>query len=149
MDVLVIGVGNVYRGDDGAGLAVIDMLRAKNLLSARLLKSGGDCCDLLDAWQNEETAIVIDAISSGAPPGTLYTFDALAQILPGNVSFHSTHAFGVAEAIALGGLLGQLPATLFLYAIEGKNFTTGVGLSQEVEFAVREVVRRVECDLMK
>ena len=146
MGMLVIGVGNTYRGDDGAGPAVVAMLRAKKLPSVRLLESDGDCTGLLDAWQNVGVVIVIDAASSNAPPGTLYCFDALSQPLPRDISFHSTHAFGLSEAIALGRTLGQLPASLLLYAIEGKTFATGVGLSQEVELAVREVVLRVERD---
>lgn len=119
------------------------------ICSGRRISPQCDCIGLLDVWQNVETVIVIDAVSSNAPPGTFYRFDALTQPLPFEVSFHSTHALSVPEAIALGRTLGQLPASLLLYAIEGKTFTTGVGLSQEVELAVREVVRRVERDLAR
>ena len=87
--------------------------------------------------------ILIDAVSSGAPPGTLYRFDALTQPMPGRYSFHSTHAFGVAEAIELARALHVLPPNLIVYAIEGKNFATGVGLSPEVEQAVQRVVEQV------
>jgi hydrogenase maturation protease len=145
--MLVIGVGNPYRGDDGAGLAVIGLLRAEELPKVRLLESDGDSAGLLDAWQSAGAVILIDAVSSGAPPGTIYECDALAQSLPRTLSFRSTHAFGVAEALELGRALGQLPARMLLYAIEGKTFATGTGLSQEVERAVQEVAQRVRRDL--
>jgi len=146
--MLVIGVGNIYRGDDGAGPAVIAMLRAEVPSGARLLECDGDCSALLDAWHGVDTVVLIDAVSSGAPPGTIYRFDALAQPLPRQVSFQSTHAFGVAEALALGRTLGQLPANLIVYAIEGKTFANSVGLSLEVEPAVQEVAQQVKRELI-
>jgi hydrogenase maturation protease len=144
--MLVIGVGNVYRGDDGAGPAVIALLREEGLPGSRLLECDGDCSALLDAWHGVGAVVLVDAVSSGAPPGTIYRFDALAQPLPRQVSFQSTHAFGVAEALELGRTLGQLPASLILYAIEGKNFATGAGISREVESAVQEVAQMVRRD---
>jgi hydrogenase maturation protease len=145
--MLVIGVGNAYRGDDGVGPAVLALLREEELPGVRLLECDGDCSALLDAWRGVGAVVLVDAVSSGAPPGTIYRFDALARALPREVSFQSTHAFGVAEALALGRTLGQLPAKLIIYAIEGKTFTTGVGLSPEVELAVREVAQQSKHDL--
>lgn len=145
--MLVIGVGNVYRGDDGAGPAVIALLREEELPGVRLLECDGDCSALLDAWHEAGTVLLIDAVSSGAPPGTIYRFDALARPLPRQVSFQSTHAFGVVEALALGRTLCQLPANLIIYAIEGKTFATGIGFSPEVESAVQEVAQQVKREL--
>ncbi|HEU0001717.1 MAG TPA: hydrogenase maturation protease [Ktedonobacteraceae bacterium] len=146
--MLIIGVGNSYRGDDGVGPAVLALLREERPSGTRLLECDGDCSALLDAWHGADAVMLIDAVSSGAPPGTVYRFDALAQALPREVSFQSTHAFGVAEALALGRALGQLPANLIIYAVEGKAFTTGMGLSPEVELAVYEIVQQVKRDLM-
>jgi hydrogenase maturation protease len=144
MDTLVIGIGNRYRSDDGAGPAVLDLLRAKQLPGVRLLECDGDGAALLDVWQVADAVFLIDAVSSNAPPGTIYRFDLLAQQLPREVAFQSTHAFGVAEAVELGRVLGQLPDSLVLYAIEGKSFAAGVGLSTEILAAVQEVARQVE-----
>lgn len=146
--MLIIGVGNSYRGDDGVGPAVLALLREERPPGTRLLECDGDCSALLDAWHGADAVMLIDAVSSGAPPGTVYRFDALAQALPREVSFQSTHAFGVAEALALGRTLGQLPASLIIYAVEGKAFTTGMGLSLEVELAIYEIVQQVKRDLM-
>ena len=88
--MLVIGVGNAYRGDDGAGPAVIALLKVEELPGVQLLVCDGDCSALLDAWHEAGAVVLIDAVSSGAPPGTIYRFDALAQALPREVSFQST-----------------------------------------------------------
>jgi hydrogenase maturation protease len=143
MSTMIIGVGNDFRRDDGAGLAVVRALEAKTLPDVKVFESDGDAAALIERWAGADKVILIDAISSGARPGTIYRFDALAQPLPTEVAFHSTHAFGVAEAIGLGRALGQLPGVLVVYAIEGKAFEAGIELSAEVERAVGEVVVRL------
>ena len=141
--ILLIGIGNEYRSDDGAGLAAIRALKAKGLPGTHFKECAGDGADLIEIWKQAQMVILIDAVSSGAPPGTIYRFDALTQPMLACYSFHSTHAFGVVEAIELARALHVLPACLIIYAIEGKNFTTGMGLSPEVEKAVQQVVERI------
>ncbi len=141
--ILVIGIGNEYRSDDGVGLVVVRELRAKNLPGVLVTESSGDGAALMEALEAASAVIFIDAASSGAAPGTIYRFDTPAQPLPMGVSFHSTHAFGVAEAIGLAGALGQLPPCLIMYAVEGRSFSAGVGLSPEVAEAAQRVVEQV------
>jgi hydrogenase maturation protease len=145
--VLVIGVGNDYRSDDAVGLVVVRTLKAKQLPGILCLESDGDGTTLLETWSHASRVIIIDAISSGTQPGTIHRFDALTQLLPASYSFSSTHAFGVAEAIQLARTLDQLPASLVVYGVEGREFVAGVGLSAEVEQAVQEVVELVEGDV--
>ncbi|HZT99700.1 MAG TPA: hydrogenase maturation protease [Ktedonobacteraceae bacterium] len=140
---VLIGVGNEYRSDDGVGLIALRQLRTKGFPYTRYIESDGDGADLVEAWTNAETVILIDAISSEAAAGTIYRFDALTQRLPSTFSSQSTHAFGVAEAIELASVLHQLPSRLIVYAIEGKHFAAGLGLSSEVEQAMHAVVERV------
>jgi hydrogenase maturation protease len=55
----------------------------------------------------------------------------------------STHAFGLAEAIALGDVLHQLPDELIVYGVEGVRFEPGSTPSDEVLWVVRRVCERV------
>jgi hydrogenase maturation protease len=141
--ILVIGIGNEYRGDDGAGLVAARELRARNLAETLIVECSGDGAVLMEVWEAASRVILVDTASSGAVPGTIYRFDALAQPLPADLSFQSTHAFGVAEAIGLARVLQRLPPRLIVYAIEGENFTAGANLSPQVAKAVRKVVERV------
>ena len=141
--ILVVGIGNEYRGDDGVGLVVARELQAKELPHIVVAECSGDGVELMEMWKATDRVVLVDAVSSGAKPGTIYRLDALAQPIPVSCSFPSTHAFGVAEALGLARALDQLPPSLLIYAIEGKNFAAGSGLSIEVEKAVREVVERV------
>jgi hydrogenase maturation protease len=90
---------------------------------------GDDGFALLDALAGVEAAILIDAVQSGAAPGTVHRFDAAAQALPPTLLRCSTHALGVAEAVELARALGQLPARLAVYGVEGADFDIGDGLS--------------------
>jgi hydrogenase maturation protease len=141
--ILVIGVGNDYRSDDGVGLAVIRVLNEKNLPGARLAECTGDGMNLIETWKVAKAVILVDAVSSESEPGTIFRFNALTGPIPAHLAFHSTHALGVAEAIELGRTLHQLPPYLLLFGIEGKNFAAGTNISPEVENAMQEVVEQV------
>jgi hydrogenase maturation protease len=145
LPILLIGIGNEYRSDDSVGLTAIRALNKQELpYDTLLIESSGDGAELIEMWSTARTAILIDAVSSGAKPGTIYRFDALKQPIPAQLSFRSTHAFSIAEAIELARVLDQIPPSLIVYAIEGQNFSTGVGLSSEVENAMRKVVEQVK-----
>jgi hydrogenase maturation protease len=63
----------------------------------------------MEAWRGVETVIIIDAVMSGAEPGTIRRLDAKTQPLQKDAFRCSTHAFGVAEAIELSRARGELP----------------------------------------
>jgi hydrogenase maturation protease len=145
--IILIGIGNEYRGDDSIGLNVIRALKERELPDTLLIESSGGGAELIEMLDSVRMAILIDAVSSGGKPGAIYRFDALRQTIPAQLSFQSTHVFGVAEAIELARVLGRLPSTLIIYAIEGENFSIGVGLSSRACEAVQKVVERVNCEV--
>ena len=144
---LIIGLGNQYRRDDAVGLTVARHLKEAAPAHVRVLEESGEGTALIESWKGAETVILIDAVHSGAKPGTVRRFDAHGQPIPTRFFHYSTHAFGVAEAVELARVLGQLPPRLIVYGIEGKTFEAGLGLSPEVEKAAQEVVERVLGDL--
>jgi hydrogenase maturation protease len=148
--LLVVGVGNRYRGDDGAGLAAAARLAKVAGTSVVLLDNAGDGTVLLDIWQHADAVILIDAVRSGAPAGTVRRLRVLAADSPEDLAAAlgsarglggSTHGVGVAEAVALGRTLNRLPRRLVVIGIEGACFRTGIDLSHEVERALDEAVR--------
>lgn len=142
--MLVIGIGNEYRSDDGIGPAIVRALQARNLPEVRCMQDPGDTLSLIEQWDTADTVMLIDAVSSEAEPGTIYRFDALAQPIPTHVSLRSTHFLNLAEALSIAAVLHRLPSRLIVYGIEGKTFSAGVSLSSQVEDALHEVVERVE-----
>lgn len=69
--------------------------------SAIVIDQSGDGAALMEALRGTEVVIIIDAVMSGAPPGTIHRFDASAQPLQKNAFRCTTHSFSVAEAIEL------------------------------------------------
>ena len=138
--VLIIGVGNEYRGDDGVGLFVARRLKARRLPNTEIVEADGDGAALIEAWGGARTVILCDAVSSGEAPGSIHRFGARSTPIPINFFHHSTHAFGVAEAVALARALGRLPPRLIVYGIEGETVEAGIGLSPAVEKAAVRLV---------
>ena len=145
--VLVIGIGNEYRGDDGIGLQIARQIRAKHLHHLTVLESTGDGAALMEAWQGYGRVILVDAISSGAAAGTIVKIDVQEKNIPAKYVQSSTHAFGVAEAIALARAIQRLPPKLFLYGIVGASFHSGKTLSRVVQEAARSIVENIITEL--
>ncbi len=136
--VVLIGVGNALRHDDAAGLEVARLVRARaGAAGIAVREQEGEALGLLDQWEGAEAALLVDAFRSGAPPGTVHRMDASAQPLRAELrGSSSTHAVGMGEAIELGRALGRLPPRVVVYGVEGRCFSAGSGLSEEVEAAI-------------
>jgi hydrogenase maturation protease len=145
--VLVIGVGNRDRGDDGAGLEVARCLREQGALGARLVERGGDAAELLETMSGADSVILVDAALSGAHPGTVQRIEAHREPLGRALRGASSHGWGVAEAVELARALGRLPRSVVVYAIEGRCFHPGRELSPSVRQAVARVARRVRQEI--
>ena len=146
-EVLVVGMGNVYRGDDGVGLLVAERVRDAALPGVRVLECEQEPTRLLDAWQGAEAVVVVDAVAPMRDPGLLHRYDATGEPLPARVFRSSTHAFGVGDAIEVGRALGRLPGHVIVYGIEGQSFDLGSSLSPPVAAAVEQAAEAVLADV--
>jgi hydrogenase maturation protease len=99
------------------------------------MEASGEGTALLEAWKDADCVFLVDAVQSGAAPGTLHRFAAHEAPIPSHYLHCSTHAFGVAEAVELARALNQLPPQLIVYGIEGKDFSAGVGLTAKIRKA--------------
>jgi hydrogenase maturation protease len=148
--LVVIGIGHPARGDDAVGHRVAQCLRAAPLDNVTVRLESGDGTRLLEAWHGAEAVILIDAVQSGATAGTVHRLTAPELLVPQAFWRCSTHAFGVAEAIALAHALEhvlELPSCFIVYGIEGETFEVGAPLSAAVAQAVPEVVGRIRRDI--
>jgi hydrogenase maturation protease len=141
--VIVFGVGNPFRRDDGAGPEVARRLRAAVPPWVEVVEHDGEPTGLIDAWEGADIAIVVDAVSSLGAPGRIHRVevDAVKDVEPaGEVS---THGASPGAAVALARALDRMPGRLVLYGIEGQIFTPGLGLSPEVEASVVELADHI------
>ena len=140
---VIAGVGSEYRRDDGAGVAVAAEVAARQ---AGTVDVGpvGEPLDLLGRWDGADLAVVVDAVRSGAPPGTVSVVEvgpdgAAAEAAPGT----STHGIGLVGTYRLARATGSAPRRLVLVCVEGADFGDGCGLSPAVATAVPEAARAV------
>jgi hydrogenase maturation protease len=144
--ILLIGIGNEYRNDDGAGLMVARTIREKQLSSVIVKEEFGEGASLMEAWQGFENVVLVDAVSSGSIPGTIFRIDAKKETVPTKLFNYSTHAFSVAEAVELARVMNSLPSGFIVYGIEGKNFTAGTAISNNVRKAAKQVIEQIITD---
>jgi hydrogenase maturation protease len=140
---VVIGIGNSYRGDDAAGREVAR--RVQDLVPEELevVVCGLEPTRLIDAWDGADAAIIVDAVSSEAAPGSVHRFDATSDPLPSREFRSSTHALGIGETIELARAIGRLPSHVVVFGIEGEVFGSGTGLSERAEEGVERAVELV------
>jgi hydrogenase maturation protease len=145
---LVLCVGNTFRHDDGAGPTVALHLRAL-APEVDVVELDGEPARLVEAWDGAGLAVLVDASSSGAPPGTVHRreLDPAVDDLVADTRTASTHAYSLGDALGLGRALGRLPARLVVYAIEGGDFSEGIGVSDAVARASLEVARTLAREL--
>ena len=140
---IVVGVGNSWQSDDGAGLAVARRLRELVPEDVDVLELEGEPVTLVEAWAGADEAWVVDAVSSGARPGTVHRVDAAEAPLPRELSTASTHLFGIGESVELARSLGRLPERLVVYGIEAAQISAGPELSPEALAGVEETIKRL------
>lgn len=138
MKTRIIGCGNLQRMDDGAGVLVAHRLRELGIPAE--VQSGG-AFELIADWERDVRIILIDAVVTGAPAGTIHVWEGTPPSLPHPQHF-SSHGFGLAEAFRLGQILDCLPEHITVYGIEGDQFGMGERLSSEVAAAVDQIVRQ-------
>lgn len=139
----VIGFGSAARGDDQAGLLVARRLRA---LGVPAVEVCGDALALFEAWGDAEEVILVDAVVTGAPAGTVTTWTGRTRgRTPGDGL--STHGLGVAEVLELAEALGRLPRRVRIFGIEAGRLDPGAEPSPAVTRAVEEVAGRIAVEV--
>ena len=144
--ILVMGLGNPDRGDDGIGPMVAHALAGRVPSGVRVAARGGDMLSLIDEWDGVELLVCIDAAEPAGTPGRIRRIDLATESLPPERGA-SSHAFGLAEAIALARALGTAPARIAVYAVEGSDFAVGAEMTPPVAAAVQDVADRVLAEL--
>ncbi len=148
-EVVIVGCGNLLRGDDAAGPILVRKLADRGLPSGiRLIDGGTAGMDVAFAMRGARRAIVIDASALGVAPGTIHRVpgEELVDLTPpqGNLhSFRWDQALGFAQWL----LKEDYPEEVTVWLIEGESFTVGEPLTPAVEGAVDRVADLIVAEL--
>lgn len=149
MTILVLGIGNEWASDDGVGPEVVRRLADRWQEQGREVGNQFEFSVLaqpdlllLDRIAGYTDLIVVDAVVSNSPPGTLHReIWEPGMLAPRGVQRASSHGFGVRELLEMAAVMGKLPDSVELWGIEIASTEPGQGLSAEVEAAVDGVVK--------
>jgi len=147
MKTLIVGVGSPILGDDGVGIVIArhckELFSSINNVDVAEIGTGG--LSLLDIVAGYDRLILLDAVISGSPPGTVQVLDESA--ISDTVHLGTGHEADLKTTLALGRkLAGQpLPKEVHIVAVEVRDVTTfSESLSPEVQAAVPSAVAAVE-----
>jgi len=143
-DLLVLGLGNVLLGDDGAGPAVIAWLRQTRRVpnGTRLFDGGTLGLSLLPYLEDARRVILVDAVAADARPGTLVRLEGV-DVGPAVATRLSPHQVGVADLLDGARWHGREPERLVLLGVVPQSIELGVGLSDPVRSALPHLMRLV------
>jgi hydrogenase maturation protease len=141
--VLVIGLGDGTRSDAAAGRIAARRLREAQLHGIRVQEIDREGARLIDLWNSASFVVLLGAIYSSDPPGTIHRLDARARTIPQQFFSGSARALDLADTLELARAFNRLPPRLILFGIVGQSFVGGVGLSPAVEAAVPAVIEQV------
>jgi hydrogenase maturation protease len=149
MKILVMGIGQSLRGDDGIGPEAVrrwsqdhPQPSSETPIETVYLETPG--LELLTFLEDADAAVLVDAVSSGGSPGTIRVVTSLSEpsLSPGE---KTAHGFGVAETISLARTSGiRLPEPLILIGIEASGFALGSGLSEPVRRAIPQAAEEIQ-----
>jgi hydrogenase maturation protease len=143
---LIVGIGSTIRGDDGVGVHAARALRQRPLpAGVDVIELGTAGLGLLDVVSGYERLIVLDAIVSGAPPGTVHVLagDDVAR----GAHLGPGHEADLPTTLASGRKLPgiHMPQEVIVVAVEVRNLTSfSDHLTDEAEAAIPGVVTTVE-----
>ena len=147
--VLILGLGNPLRRDDGIGPRVIAELQRQGLPDAIMALDGGtgglDILGIIEGWDN---VIIVDAADVDAgrgaiEPGEFVRFKpAQVQLKESDDNFSLHHA-GLAEVLGLARALGHALPSIVIFGVQPGDVGWGEGLSADVEAGLSKLVETV------
>lgn len=144
---LVLGIGTDSRTDDGVGLDIAEALDGDPGIDADIRAWPGELTGLLGLFRDRELVVLVDAVRTEAPGGTVLRWELGDGPSFPSVPAVSTHGLSLATVLELGRTLGQLPRRLIVYGVAIDEIGTGTGRTPAVRAAVEIVRSRILAEL--
>jgi len=141
--IVILGIGNLLLSDEGIGVHVAHELMKMDLPpGVSVVEGGTDGFRLLNVIAGADRLIVVDAVRSGAAPGSVYRFDVndVRSVPSGFMT--SVHQVGILEVIELSDLIGKRPRATVI-GVEPKSLEMRMELSPEVKEKIPKIIELV------
>lgn len=147
--VLVAGIGNIFFADDGFGPAVLARLVREPIVGARMedygIRGMHFAYELLDGYA---AVVIVDAVSRGGEPGTLYVIEPNEPI---ECSEPDPHRMDLGSVFGFLRVLEGTPPPMTIVGCEPECLDEGADLSVTIAHAVEAalpLVRRIVAELL-
>jgi hydrogenase maturation protease len=140
---LILGVGNILLSDEGIGVRVIEHLQTQDLPGDIELVDGGTAgADLIDVLADRKTVIIIDAIQSNRPAGTIL------RLTPDDLKLQedcalSLHDLDIPQTLKMTKMLNCAPGKVICFGVVPAYITPGMELSQTLAPLVPKIAELV------
>ena len=146
--VLVLGAGNILLSDEGIGVRVVEALQQRYRVPEEVeVLDGGTCgMDLLDVIAGRDRLILVDAVDTGSPPGTVVRLED-DQIPAVFRTRSSPHQLGLPDVLALLRLLEAAPARVTVIGVQPASLDIGLELTPPIAERLDVLVEMVAGEL--
>jgi hydrogenase maturation protease len=142
----VIGLGNIFRGDDGIGQRLVEEVHRKYAWLSdhvQCVDGGTRGVALLELLAGREVVIVMDSIACGKDPGEVSVLDGTRMTDYHVARGGKSHEGNAAELLCAAELTGALPERIFLVTVEPTPKHDAPGLSERVLQSIPEALAEV------
>ena len=147
--IVILGIGNLLKGDDGVGVRVIEALTLRDLPpDVELIDGGTGGPTLMVHFDGARALVIVDAVNLDAPPGTVRAFGLqdIRSTADAPAPF-SLHDLGILSMLELARRLDRLPKVVRIVGIQPDRFDLGDRLTPAVAAAVPQAVTAVRQEL--
>jgi len=148
--ILIVGCGNLLRGDDAVGPTLVRHLWDRGVPEDVELVDGGTAgMDVAFKMRGRRTVVIVDASKTGAEPGTVYRVPGeQVEQLPPVTGLHQ-HAFRWDHALAVGRWLlkDEYPPNVVVFLVEAGGTEPGADLTPPVQAGMERVIELILAEI--
>jgi hydrogenase maturation protease len=146
--ILIMGFGNLLRGDDGVGVRVVEELRERRLPGwIELVNGDTEGLDIVNFVEGRQKVILIDTAAIGERAGTFARFSLHDVDLLGEDEHISVHAAGLRDGLLLARALGRLPEDVVVFGVQPASLGWNCDLSAQLEAALPDLIAAVLAEI--
>ena len=146
--VLVLGLGNILLEDEGLGVRALEEIERRFHIppTIELLDGGTTGMGLLDQMSRREHLLVLDAVNSDKPPGTLVRMRG--DEVPVYFSQRATpHQIGLSDVLATLALNDEQPDNIVILGMVPSSLELTLELSSEIDQKLEALIEAVRAEL--
>jgi len=147
LKLIVLGIGNILMKDDGLGVYVVQQL-SKRLWpeEVEFIDAGIASFEILDVFCSADQIIVVDSMTAGGEPGTIYRAPLQELGLTVSPAVTSLHELHFTEAIKVVQMMGYNPQVI-VFGVEPCLVELGMELTPAIAAKVPRLLELVEAEI--